>query len=47
MSVAKTTPILRIFDETKAREFYAGFVGFSIDWEHATERMKFRDQAIR
>lgn len=28
------TPILRIFDETKAREFYIGFLGFKIDFEH-------------
>lgn len=27
-------PILRIFDETKAREFYLGFLGFGVDWEH-------------
>ena len=27
-------PILRIFDEAKAREFYCGFMGFSVDWEH-------------
>jgi uncharacterized glyoxalase superfamily protein PhnB len=28
------TPILRIFDEAKAREFYLDFLGFRIDWEH-------------
>jgi catechol 2,3-dioxygenase-like lactoylglutathione lyase family enzyme len=28
------TPIARIFDEAKAREFYCGFLGFSVDWEH-------------
>lgn len=27
-------PILRIFDEQKAREFYIDFLGFTIDWEH-------------
>ena len=27
-------PILRIFDEAKAREFYVEFLGFRIDWEH-------------
>jgi catechol 2,3-dioxygenase-like lactoylglutathione lyase family enzyme len=27
-------PILRIFDEAKAKEFYVGFLGFKIDWEH-------------
>jgi len=27
-------PILRIFDEAKAKEFYIGFLGFTLDWEH-------------
>lgn len=27
-------PIVRIFDVTKAEEFYQGFLGFSIDWDH-------------
>lgn len=27
-------PILRIFDEAKAREFYESFLGFTVDWEH-------------
>jgi uncharacterized glyoxalase superfamily protein PhnB len=27
-------PILRMFDEAKAREFYVGFLGFEIDFEH-------------
>jgi uncharacterized glyoxalase superfamily protein PhnB len=27
-------PILRIFDETKAKEFYVSFLGFKVDWEH-------------
>jgi catechol 2,3-dioxygenase-like lactoylglutathione lyase family enzyme len=30
----RTTPVLRIFDEGKAREFYVGFLGFTIDFEH-------------
>jgi uncharacterized glyoxalase superfamily protein PhnB len=37
MSFRKTTPILRIFDEAKAREFYIEFLGFKIDWEHRFE----------
>jgi uncharacterized glyoxalase superfamily protein PhnB len=37
VSFAKTTPILRIFDEAKAREFYLGFLGFKVDWEHRFE----------
>jgi catechol 2,3-dioxygenase-like lactoylglutathione lyase family enzyme len=27
-------PILRSFDEAKAREFYVDFLGFTVDWEH-------------
>jgi catechol 2,3-dioxygenase-like lactoylglutathione lyase family enzyme len=27
-------PILRIFDEAKARAFYVDFLGFRVDWEH-------------
>jgi hypothetical protein len=34
MPLARPTPILRIFDEAKAREFYVGFLGFAVDWEH-------------
>ncbi|RJE82035.1 glyoxalase superfamily protein [Paracoccus onubensis] len=28
------SPILRIFDETKAREFYCDFLGFQVTFEH-------------
>lgn len=34
MKFCKTTPILRIFDECKAKEFYLNFLGFQVDWEH-------------
>ena len=34
MSFFGITPILRIFDEAKAKEFYVDFLGFSVDWEH-------------
>jgi catechol 2,3-dioxygenase-like lactoylglutathione lyase family enzyme len=27
-------PILRIFDEDRAREFYVDWLGFHVDWEH-------------
>ena len=30
----KAIPILRSFDEAKAREFYLDFLGFSVDFEH-------------
>ena len=34
MKLGTSTPILRIFDEAKAREFYLDFLGFKVDWEH-------------
>ena len=37
MSLGKTTPILRIFDEIKAVEFYVDFLGFKVDWQHRFE----------
>jgi catechol 2,3-dioxygenase-like lactoylglutathione lyase family enzyme len=37
MDLGKPTPILRSFDEAKAREFYLGFLGFKADWEHRFE----------
>lgn len=30
----QAVPIARIFDVAKAREFYLGFLGFTVDWEH-------------
>jgi uncharacterized glyoxalase superfamily protein PhnB len=36
----RVIPIIRIFDETKAREFYVDFLGFTVDWEH-----RFHDNA--
>jgi catechol 2,3-dioxygenase-like lactoylglutathione lyase family enzyme len=35
--LGRITPILRIFDEAKAREFYVDFLGFKVDWEHRFE----------
>jgi uncharacterized glyoxalase superfamily protein PhnB len=37
MGLGKTTPILRIFDEAKAREFYLGWLGFEVVFEHRFE----------
>jgi catechol 2,3-dioxygenase-like lactoylglutathione lyase family enzyme len=34
MQLSAPTPILRSFDEAKAREFYVDFLGFKVDWEH-------------
>lgn len=30
----RAVPIVRIFDVAKAHEFYLGFLGFTVDWEH-------------
>ena len=32
--VGAATPILRIFDIAKAREFYLEYLGYTVDWEH-------------
>ena len=37
MKLGAPIPILRIFDEAKAKDFYAGFLGFRVDWEHRFE----------
>ena len=37
LNVQQTIPILRIFDLAKAREFYLGYLGFRVDWEHRFE----------
>ena len=37
MKLGAVTPILRIFDEAKARAFYVDFLGFAVDWEHRFE----------
>jgi catechol 2,3-dioxygenase-like lactoylglutathione lyase family enzyme len=37
MHFGSPVPILRIFDEAKAKEFYVGFLGFEVDWEHRFE----------
>jgi uncharacterized glyoxalase superfamily protein PhnB len=33
----RTIPTLRIFDTVKAMEFYVGFLGFKVDFEHRFE----------
>ncbi len=37
MNLSKPIPILRSFDETKAKEFYIWFLEFKVDWEHRFE----------
>ena len=32
--ILQVIPILRIFSEEKAKEFYVGLLGCNIDWEH-------------
>lgn len=34
MRILSVTPLLRIFDEAKAKEYYLDFLGFTLDWEH-------------
>ena len=34
ISFDQVIPVLRIFDIAKADEFYLGFLGFSVDWDH-------------
>ena len=33
----KVIPLLRIFSVEKAQEFYIGYLGFKVDWEHRFE----------
>lgn len=37
MAFHPVIPILRSFDEGKAKEFYVAWLGFKIDWEHRFE----------
>ncbi|MGN6284918.1 MAG: glyoxalase superfamily protein [Afipia sp.] len=34
---SRVIPILRMFDVAKAREFYLGYLGFAVDFEHRFE----------
>ena len=36
-SFRPAVPILRIFDEHRAREFYVDWLGCTVDWEHRFE----------
>ena len=33
-STSAVVPILRIFDEARARQFYLDYLGATLDWEH-------------
>jgi uncharacterized glyoxalase superfamily protein PhnB len=37
ITMKSSTPIFRIFDEEKAKEFYLNFLEFELDWEHRFE----------
>lgn len=37
LEVTAVVPILRIFSIEKAKEFYLGYLGFQVDWEHRFE----------
>jgi catechol 2,3-dioxygenase-like lactoylglutathione lyase family enzyme len=37
MEFRAPVPILRMFDVPKAKDFYVGFLGFAVDWEHTFE----------
>ncbi|MGG1518582.1 glyoxalase superfamily protein [Paenibacillus oryzisoli] len=36
-TVLHVTPILRMFDEYKAKQFYLDYLGFTLAWEHRFE----------
>lgn len=37
LAMRSPVPVFRSFDLAKAREFYVGFLGFRVDWEHRFE----------
>jgi uncharacterized glyoxalase superfamily protein PhnB len=37
MQLSAAIPLVRIFDEAKAREYYLDFLGFTVEWEHRFE----------
>lgn len=37
MQFSSAIPVLRIFSEQKAKEFYVDFLGFTVGWEHRFE----------
>lgn len=40
LTFQRAVPVLRMFDVAKTREFYIGYLGFSVDFEH-----RFHDEA--
>ena len=37
MQISPAIPIIRIFSQGKAKEFYLEFLGFTLEWEHRFE----------
>lgn len=37
MKFAPCIPILRFYDEERTKDFYFGFLGFNLEWEHRFE----------
>ena len=37
LTYLRTVPVLRSFDEARAKAFYLGFLGFTVDFEHRFE----------
>src|SRR4051812_47155853 len=37
LTTHQVIPVFRMFDVEKAKEFYLGYLGFTIDWEHRFE----------
>ncbi|MCK7624783.1 glyoxalase superfamily protein [Streptomyces sp. RS10V-4] len=37
LTVRRTVPVFRIFDVPTAHDFYVGYLGCAIDWEHRFE----------
>ena len=37
LGISTAIPVIRIFDEKKAQEFYQDFLGFSVEWTHRFE----------
>ncbi len=38
MTLANPIPILRSFDEAKAKAFYVDYLGFRVDWQHRFDK---------
>lgn len=39
--MSQVIPVLRVFNQEKALEFYVGWLGFKVDWTYAPEHVPF------